>query len=528
LSDTTTIEIKPITVLLGKNSAGKSTFLRSFPLLRQSSEQKTINDILWFGDYVDFGSFDISHNRDAVDVDGWNSISFSFELEHPIDPSANGSRYRRLRKIANDEKLTQKYTVHLKQVANSTERNGPVYSEYTIEADGNSAVILADNELIIRNLMINGEDVTEHFRESTLVRLKSLLPGLDFRESEDDYFGTQLFNRLRKLVHHKVSDENVRSIQHTVYYGPPEFILIQLREADLGQTWKTKSAGWNAECPEVKDVSRLLFAIDFETIFDTINAMLTSTFLNVSYITPLRASAERYYRLQGLAIDEISPNGENLAMYLKSLSEAEAEEFANWTKENMGFSVRVESHAGHVSIVIEDSEDNSIVNLADVGFGYSQVIPILAQMWQMQKRRQRFTALSRTYLRQIGFETPIFLLIEQPELHLHPKMQGRLAHLLVRSSLSARSIGVDLRIIIETHSETIIGKLGSLVSEKTKAKNLGVTEEKTMKMLDAHDVGIYLFERDKENSLCTKIVRSGFDKDGLLNNWPYDFFDGVH
>ena len=52
------IEIKPITVLLGKNSAGKSTFLRMFPLLKQSIEERTSEPILWYGDYVDFGDFE--------------------------------------------------------------------------------------------------------------------------------------------------------------------------------------------------------------------------------------------------------------------------------------------------------------------------------------------------------------------------------------------------------------------------------------------------------------------------------------
>ena len=54
------IEIKPITVLLGKNSAGKSTFLRMFPLLKQSIEDRTSEPILWYGDYVDFGDFEES------------------------------------------------------------------------------------------------------------------------------------------------------------------------------------------------------------------------------------------------------------------------------------------------------------------------------------------------------------------------------------------------------------------------------------------------------------------------------------
>ncbi|MGP6295928.1 AAA family ATPase, partial [Pseudomonas aeruginosa] len=51
------IPIKPINILVGKNSCGKSTFLRTFPLLRQSVQANTKSPILWFGDLVDFGDF---------------------------------------------------------------------------------------------------------------------------------------------------------------------------------------------------------------------------------------------------------------------------------------------------------------------------------------------------------------------------------------------------------------------------------------------------------------------------------------
>ena len=47
LTDTTTIQLKPLTVLVGKNSVGKSTFARTFPLLRQTCEAQKKSPILW-------------------------------------------------------------------------------------------------------------------------------------------------------------------------------------------------------------------------------------------------------------------------------------------------------------------------------------------------------------------------------------------------------------------------------------------------------------------------------------------------
>jgi AAA15 family ATPase/GTPase len=71
------IELKPITILVGKNSSGKSSFLRAFPLLPQSLMTRTSSPILWYGDFVDFGSFDISVSNNATD----QPISFSFGID---------------------------------------------------------------------------------------------------------------------------------------------------------------------------------------------------------------------------------------------------------------------------------------------------------------------------------------------------------------------------------------------------------------------------------------------------------------
>jgi len=54
--DSGDIRIAPLTLLLGQNSSGKSTFARLFPLLRQTSEVLAREPLLWFGRFVDFGS----------------------------------------------------------------------------------------------------------------------------------------------------------------------------------------------------------------------------------------------------------------------------------------------------------------------------------------------------------------------------------------------------------------------------------------------------------------------------------------
>ena len=77
--DTNEISIKPLTVLLGKNSSGKSSFLRLFPLLKQSFDERTRGALSLFGRDVDFGEFkDIKSS--FVDED---HIELSFTINFP-------------------------------------------------------------------------------------------------------------------------------------------------------------------------------------------------------------------------------------------------------------------------------------------------------------------------------------------------------------------------------------------------------------------------------------------------------------
>ena len=69
------LKIKPITLLVGRNSSGKSTFLRALPLLRQSLMTKTNSPILWWDDHgVDFGDFRGAVSNNEIE----SPITFSF------------------------------------------------------------------------------------------------------------------------------------------------------------------------------------------------------------------------------------------------------------------------------------------------------------------------------------------------------------------------------------------------------------------------------------------------------------------
>ena len=124
-----------------------------------------------------------------------------------------------------------------------------------------------------------------------------------------------------------------------------------------------------------------------------------------------------------------------------------------------------------------------LVNIADVGFGVSQTLPILVALIEA-KRGQ-------------------LVYIEQPEIHLHPRVQLAMAALLA----DAAKRGVVL--VVETHSSSLLLAIQTLVAEGNLPHEL---------------VKLHWFTRD-EKSGATKITSADLDEAGRFGDWPEDFDD---
>jgi predicted ATPase len=193
-------------------------------------------------------------------------------------------------------------------------------------------------------------------------------------------------------------------------------------------------------------------------------------------------------------------------MYLNSLSKSAISDFSNWLLASIGHGIKLERSAGHVQILLQDLESDEFFNVADMGYGFSQILPILAQIWSSLDERTRSRG------------SPI-VAIEQPELHLHPAYQAKLADLMAKVVQNASVAGDatstsddrprrPLKLIIETHSETMIARLGELVAAK---------------QIDPNLIAIYIFTKDETNNE-TSVKQTHFLEDGTLQEWPIGFF----
>ena len=97
--------------------------------------------------------------------------------------------------------------------------------------------------------------------------------------------------------------------------------------------------------------------------------------------------------------------------------------------------------------------------------------------------------------------------IEQPELHLHPKIQSSFG-MMLGNLVSNMPKDIEVKFVIETHSEAIINAIGSMVQSGKLSKD---------------DANVVIFN-GKNEGLEDYVVESQFDDNGYLSNWPIGFF----
>ncbi|CAK3276024.1 AAA family ATPase [Vibrio crassostreae] len=156
----------------------------------------------------------------------------------------------------------------------------------------------------------------------------------------------------------------------------------------------------------------------------------------IYHVSPLRALPQRYYLLEKSAHHKTinSYNGTEVTEVLKNnpqILKSVNEFFSEFNISILPVKIRDVIHK------ITIKQDGISVDLTDVGFGISQVLPILVQLFLCEEEST--------------------IIIEQPEIHLHPNMQAILATLLARISIKHNK-----KLIIETHSEAMIRRLQRL------------------------------------------------------------------
>ena len=521
--DKATFPLKPLIFAVGANSTGKSSYARLFPLFRQSTETVTKGPILWFGEYVDFGIFDSVVTQQS----STNEIEFEFatKLLQPKTRLQRASSYWGYQlQLLDDIEVTTLLVLSSENKLTYTKRIEINILDTEFRIHGDSEGLVKSIEMDGKELEIGRSEIalisdngffSLQIRTNLLRKIKDKVIGSSRIFPYISAFRGRVLAYLKPLYHGGTGGEKIRTVAQNLGIGSIASLGKNLKVLCQHTNTSSKRASERALQPKsLLLLQKLLLADRLPLILDEINSQLVNHFKKVRYLAPLRATAQRYYRQRDLAIDEVDPEGTNLAMYLMGLTPSEKRDFSKWCESKMGFSVTASGSGSHVSILIQNTNEPTPRNIVDMGFGYSQLLPLLSTVWANTRTNKKSQTVTRPeliqYRRSNRFSdtAPTTIVVEQPELHLHPKLQAQFADLLASIVVLCEESSIPIQIICETHSETIINRIGLKIAES---------------QLPKESVAVILFESDQKTN-ATNVSLTGFDSDGVLKDWPYGFF----
>jgi len=457
--DSQPIPLKPITILIGKNSAGKSSILKAILASSQtaSSTLPDGSDFRLIGDLTNLGTFsDTIHGGDPED-----NFAITFEIGPPLgwsDADAEGK---------SDHNFSFKYSY-------SSSKSSPLSAKFS------GVVAKYGNEIIVSGGRFE----------------KNPTPSVHFRSHEKRSIGVKFNSEI--FASHEGNSDSVPKISEEMepIWASMAAILKKYDEYINNplQLWLQDFALVIRDKHLVPG-KRIGGSSNEFGPTEAASVHINSILANTIYLGPLRDEPSREARLAQSSGNRVGIRGEDLSTllhvlrddvdfmerfnsHLSSLGIADsARTSASYMKSENG----EELETGFVQVLVNRA--GTARSLMDLGFGTSQVLPIVFEL-TLKKNR--------------------LILLEQPELHLHPAAQSELGDLLKFSMERGNQL------IVETHSANLIERIKKLIRRGE---------------LDNNSANIIYIRQDSSGrGICDCI---GFNKDGTFaDTWPEDDFFG--
>ena len=141
-------------------------------------------------------------------------------------------------------------------------------------------------------------------------------------------------------------------------------------------------------------------------------------------------------------------------------------------------------------IRIRNNKDEEVaVTLADVGYGINQILPVIIE--------------------GVASQEGSIICVEQPEIHLHPRLQANIADLMIDTI--ADEPGKRKQWIVETHSELLILRLQRHIREGK---------------IKPEDISVLYVDPNDESTEGSAIIHLRMDEEGdFIDDWPGGFFE---
>lgn len=423
-ADTGDVELAPLTILFGANSAGKSSLHQFLLMLRQTIESPDRRRVLHTGD-----------DRTPVDLGSYSGLLRSSGTELPLEFELDWRRRSQLRVdyARNNRRFSGRdlgFRAAISATADTPPRLRVDSYEYRLGAD-------------VPNVL----------------RLGSA------RNSKGEY---------------EIRAEGIELVR------------------TMGRKWPVSAPSQFHAFPD--DLPTRYQYLDFAA---DLTLALEEQLRAITYLGPLREKPNRLYRWSGEEVGHVGWRGEHsiealLAGRTRKFNFAAKHKLqplqvlvAKWLRD-LGvidkFSVaQIGAGRDEYEVRVTSPRSRQEVLLTDVGFGVSQVLPVVVEAF--------YSAPGST------------VVMEQPEIHLHPAVQAGLADVFI-AAISARenSSPRETQFIIESHSEHLLRRLLRRVAEEE---------------VDPADVRCYVVNPGKGGSTIDAL---DVDEYGNVHNWPEHFF----
>lgn len=522
--DSFELDLRPITILLGSNSSGKSAIINSLLMLSQSADSADISDspLRLNGNKTGMGeTLNIIKDKDPL-----KKLSFSFELG-----SSNVVRralsHTKATVVQNHEMIVR-YMSHLMMITGTKsvqfsraqeklEPNIPSAGDHSKSAEFRKHYLNLIKAYRVaapkdKRNRVFPEGFTSFTEEASIQKIKDCIDvflGLPLSRlvpskitysfsynkrkellavseySQHNRFGKKIFGFKKEGGNFQVESEIIDcAILNRSRSEIIKLLTLDSMQVAGGSSSNAGTGGYGA-FPSLKGSSSPLAATLGLFLYTTSKQLLQSLAgLQINHVSPLRAFPQRYYLLDK-SVHHRKLNaldGTELAEILKNNPTIKDEINILLSRFNIGIDIEKINDIIYKIVVNQNSVN---LELTDVGFGISQVLPILVQ----------------AYLSPKGSLT----IIEQPEIHLHPNMQAWLTDALISIALKS-----EKRFLIETHSDALIRRL-----------RLRIVDESSP--LSEDHVKIYHLHRD-HSFKCTVVDEIELNDKGDIK-WPKDFMD---
>lgn len=449
ISDWQELKLAPITLIYGPNSSGKSSLIQALLLLQQTMIKPNRNGgLVTNGVNIKLGNFPVVVNKHNVNEDIELRLAYYSE--------------KRNRKLV--EKFDRSFEFSY-SYCNGSNYNFSFLKKYRFnfewEMNGKKKRLLNSFTSNLDILNVNKLKKNEAINES-----------LSFKYDGDYLFDGIINSKLDKAIIKKM-------LTFPTYKSTHNFAVPASSELSFNIAPNSSIQIH----PEQFQVTPMINSIIIDVASD-----LKSKLESISYIGPLRKKIEKAYFIENDFESSVGSEGDKIGYFLYAHEEYLREKINEYFKEyGIPYELIVrklgdESTGPIISILLKDLRTDTIVGPSDVGVGISQILPVIVE----GVIRENST-----------------ICVEQPEIHLHPKLQADLAEFFVDTCKNNQWI-------IETHSEALMLRLQKLLRMKDER-------------IKPEDISIVYVNPTPNGS---KLHHIRLNENGnFRDEWPAGFFD---